>query len=78
VDLDYYAETSYGFVGADIALHCKEAAMHALRGIMSTMKENEEVPPELIELIDDYQPRLSRIEKRYRTLCNARAVHRDP
>ncbi len=49
VDLDYYAETSYGFVGADIALHCKEAAMHALRGIMSTMKENEEVPPELID-----------------------------
>ncbi|HOJ96080.1 MAG TPA: CDC48 family AAA ATPase [Methanospirillum sp.] len=49
VDLEYYAETSYGFVGADIALHCKEAAMHALRGIMGRMKEDEEVPAELID-----------------------------
>jgi transitional endoplasmic reticulum ATPase len=49
VDLEYYAETSYGYVGADIALHCKEAAMHALRGIMSRMKEDEEVPPEIID-----------------------------
>lgn len=49
VDLEYYAETSYGFVGADIALHCKEAAMHALRGIMGRMKEDQEVPSELID-----------------------------
>ncbi|MBN1167962.1 MAG: AAA family ATPase [Methanospirillaceae archaeon] len=32
VILEDWAETSYGFVGADIALHCKEAAMHAIRG----------------------------------------------
>lgn len=31
VILEDWAETSYGFVGADIALHCKEAAMHAIR-----------------------------------------------
>lgn len=49
VDLESYAETSYGFVGADIALHCKEAAMHALRGIMGRMREDEEVPAELID-----------------------------
>lgn len=49
VDLDSYAETSYGFVGADIALHCKEAAMHALRSIMSKMKEEQEVPAEVID-----------------------------
>ncbi|KAF5082459.1 ATP-dependent zinc metalloprotease FtsH [anaerobic digester metagenome] len=49
VDLEYYAETSYGFVGADIALHCKEAAMHALRGIMGRMKEDQEVPAEVID-----------------------------
>lgn len=49
VDLEYYAETSYGFVGADIALHCKEAAMHALRNIMGKMKEDQEVPAELID-----------------------------
>lgn len=49
VDLESYAELSYGFVGADIALHCKEAAMHALRGIMSQMKEGQEVPAEVID-----------------------------
>ncbi len=49
VDLESYAELSYGFVGADIALHCKEAAMHALRGIMVQMKEGQEVPPEVID-----------------------------
>lgn len=52
VDLESYAETSYGFVGADIALHCKEAAMHALRGIMGQMKENQEVPAEVIDSLE--------------------------
>ncbi|NLV26463.1 MAG: AAA family ATPase, partial [Methanomicrobiales archaeon] len=33
----------------DIALHCKEAAMHALRGIMGKMKEDQEVPAEVID-----------------------------
>ncbi len=49
VNLDLYAESTYGFVGADIALHCKEAAMHALRSVMSKMKEGQEVPPEVID-----------------------------
>lgn len=49
VQLESYAELSYGFVGADIALHCKEAAMHALRGIMVQMKEGQEVPTEVID-----------------------------
>ena len=49
VDLESYAELSYGFVGADIALHCKEAAMHALRGIMVQMKEGQEVPTDVID-----------------------------
>lgn len=49
VDLESYAELGYGFVGADIALHCKEAAMHALRGIMASMKEGQEVPTEVID-----------------------------
>ncbi|MFH0966518.1 MAG: AAA family ATPase, partial [Methanobacteriota archaeon] len=49
VNLESYAELSYGFVGADIALHCKEAAMHALRGIMVQMKEGQEVPTEVID-----------------------------
>jgi transitional endoplasmic reticulum ATPase len=49
VNLEAYAELSYGFVGADIALHCKEAAMHALRGIMVQMKEGQEVPTAVID-----------------------------
>lgn len=51
VTLESYAELSYGFVGADIALHCKEAAMHALRSIMSQMKEGQEVPAEVIDAL---------------------------
>ncbi len=51
VNLESYAELSYGFVGADIALHCKEAAMHALRGIMVQMKEGQEVPAEVIDAL---------------------------
>jgi transitional endoplasmic reticulum ATPase len=51
VNLIDYAESSYGFVGADIALHCKEAAMHASRSIMEQMKRGEEIDEALIDQI---------------------------
>lgn len=38
VDLGHIAEITYGYVGADLAALCKEAAMHALRRVL---EENE-------------------------------------
>jgi transitional endoplasmic reticulum ATPase len=49
VRLDEYADTTHGFVGADIALLVKESAMHALRKILPKIDLDEEIPAELIE-----------------------------
>jgi len=49
VDLEEYARTTHGFVGADIALLAKEAAMHALRRVIPQIKIEEEIPAEIIE-----------------------------
>ncbi|KUG20090.1 MAG: CDC48 family AAA ATPase [Methanomicrobiaceae archaeon] len=49
VDLDQYAGSTHGFVGADIALLVKEAAMHALRKIIPQINLDEEIPGEVIE-----------------------------
>ncbi|ABN57490.1 MULTISPECIES: CDC48 family AAA ATPase [Methanoculleus] len=49
VRLDDYARSTHGFVGADIALLAKEAAMHALRRIIPHIKIEEEIPAEIID-----------------------------
>jgi len=49
VDLEQYADTTHGFVGADIALLVKEAAMHALRKILPKIDLEKEIPGELLE-----------------------------
>ncbi len=49
VNLDDYARSTHGFVGADIALLAKEAAMHALRRIIPQIKIEEEIPAEIID-----------------------------
>ncbi len=49
VNLDDYARSTHGFVGADIALLAKEAAMHALRRIIPRIKIEEEIPAEIID-----------------------------
>ncbi|QSZ66090.1 AAA family ATPase [Methanofollis aquaemaris] len=49
VDLDHLAEITHGFVGADVSLLVKEAAMHALRKVIPKIKAEEEIPAELIE-----------------------------
>ena len=49
VDLDYFAETTFGFVGADIALLVKEAAMNAIRKIIPLIDIEKEIPNEVIE-----------------------------
>jgi len=47
--LDSLADTTHGFVGADIASLCKEAAMHALRMMMADIDFDEEIPSELLD-----------------------------
>ncbi len=49
VDLDKYANTTHGFVGADLALVVKEAAMHALRREFPGMNPDETISNEKLE-----------------------------
>ncbi|MGM0771781.1 MAG: CDC48 family AAA ATPase [Halobacteriota archaeon] len=50
VDLNTLAETTYGFVGADIAALCREAAMGSLRRILPQINlEEEHIPEDILE-----------------------------
>jgi len=49
VDLKDYAIRTHGFVGADLAALCREAAMHALRRVIPHIDlETETIPPEVL------------------------------
>jgi transitional endoplasmic reticulum ATPase len=67
VDLEELAERTHGFVGADIAALCKEAAMNALRRVIPKIDiEAEEIPKEIIESLvvtrDDFMEALKKVE----------------
>ncbi len=50
VNLDDLADRTYGFVGADIAATCREAAMNALRRILPEIDlEQKEIPKETLD-----------------------------
>ncbi|MEM2713700.1 MAG: AAA family ATPase, partial [Candidatus Pacearchaeota archaeon] len=50
VDLDKIASITHGFVGADLAALCKEAAMSTLRRVIPSLDlEKEELSPEILE-----------------------------
>ncbi|MCX8179002.1 MAG: CDC48 family AAA ATPase [Candidatus Aenigmarchaeota archaeon] len=51
VDIDHLAEVTYGYVGADLEVLAKEAAMHALRRLLPEIKwkEEEKLPKEILE-----------------------------
>lgn len=49
VNLNKYANTTHGFVGADLALVVKEAAMHALRREFPGMNPDETISKEKLE-----------------------------
>ncbi|MBI5332934.1 MAG: AAA family ATPase [Candidatus Aenigmarchaeota archaeon] len=62
VDVSKIADITYGYVGADIAALCKEAAMYSLRRILpeiGTIKEDKPLPPEILKKLivtaDDFQ-----------------------
>jgi transitional endoplasmic reticulum ATPase len=49
VDLQEYSIRTHGFVGADLAALCREAAMHALRRVLPQLDlETEIIPPEIL------------------------------
>jgi len=49
IHLQDYANITHGFVGADIALLVKEAAMHALRDELPKIKMEEAIPAEILD-----------------------------
>lgn len=49
VKIEEYANSTHGFVGADIALLVKEAAMHALRKVIPQIKIDEDIPDHVLD-----------------------------
>jgi len=49
VNIEEFANSTHGFVGADIALLVKEAAMHALRKVIPQIKLDEDIPNEVLD-----------------------------
>jgi transitional endoplasmic reticulum ATPase len=66
VDLDKYADITYGFVGADIMAVCREAAMFALRKILPKINLDEPVPSKIIQELkindDDFMQAMNMID----------------
>ncbi len=53
VDLRRLAEITHGFVGADLAALCREAAMKALRRILAKIDlDKDEIPAEILEQLE--------------------------
>ncbi|MEM7821818.1 MAG: CDC48 family AAA ATPase [Candidatus Aenigmatarchaeota archaeon] len=68
VDLNWLADITYGYVGADIMALCKEAAMSALRRVLPEIKwkTEEELPKEVMEKLvvtkEDFENALKMVE----------------
>lgn len=67
VDLKELAKTTYGFVGADLAALCREAAIEAVRRIMPKLNlEERTIPPEVLEELsvtrEDFLEALKRVQ----------------
>jgi len=66
VDLDYLADITHGFVGADLAALAREAAMNALRRYLPEIDLEKPIPTEILEkmvvTMDDFKKALKEIE----------------
>ncbi|MDY7083040.1 MAG: AAA family ATPase, partial [Halobacteria archaeon] len=67
VDLESFADRTYGFVGADIEALSKEAAMTALRRVRPKIDiEQEEIPAEVLDelevTVDDFEEAMKNVE----------------
>ncbi|MBN2150932.1 MAG: CDC48 family AAA ATPase [Candidatus Lokiarchaeota archaeon] len=66
VDMKKIAAITHGFVGADIAALCREAAMHSLRAILPKVELDKPIPDEILFELkvtkDDFDTALNNIE----------------
>lgn len=66
VDLQRIAQTTHGFVGADLAALCREAAMHSLRSILPKVELDKPIPDEILFELkvtkDDFDAALNNVE----------------
>ena len=66
VKIDEFANSTHGFVGADISLLVKEAAMHALRKVIPQIKIDEDIPNEVLDQLkvtnDDFAEARKHVE----------------
>jgi transitional endoplasmic reticulum ATPase len=67
VDLKELSRTTYGFVGADLAALCREAAIEAVRRIMPRLNlEERTIPPEVLDELsvtrEDFLEALKRVQ----------------
>lgn len=67
IDLSYYASKTHGFVGADLQMIGKEAAMKTLRRILPDLNlEENEIPLEILESLsvtkEDFDSALTEVE----------------
>ena len=67
VDLNKLANTTHGFVGADLESLCKEAAMRVVRRILPEIKtDDDEIPEDVLKKIivtkDDFKSALKEIQ----------------
>lgn len=66
VDIKRYADRTHGFVGADLSLVAKEAAMHALRREFPNMNPEETPSPEKLESLrvtaEDFESALKMVQ----------------
>ena len=66
VDLNDLADTTHGFVGADLEALAKEAAMRVVRRIIPDLGADDEIPPEVLEKLvvtkDDFKSALREIQ----------------
>lgn len=66
LDLSEIAEMTHGFVGADLASLCKEAAMHTISRILPDLDIEEEIPPEILDQLkvsrEDFLAAMKKIE----------------
>ena len=65
-ELEYFAEITHGFVGADLAALAREAAMSALRRYLPEIDLDEPIPPKLLQEMkvnnDDFKEALKDVE----------------
>ena len=65
-ELDFFAEITHGFVGADLAALAREAAMSALRRYLPEIDLDEPIPPKLLQEMEvnegDFKEALKDVE----------------